>query len=68
MKPASTPCPSCNKPKETRFYLCGGCWSMLPGPTRRALNQRGGQAWSRLRTLHQEIAKGTPLHTIRISV
>ncbi|MER7973784.1 hypothetical protein ABTX35_33070 [Streptomyces sp. NPDC096080] len=69
-RPAGTsPCPSCRQPRAAGKYLCGDCWSALPGPARTALNRRGNRATAlhRLQELHRQLAAGVPLTRIEIS-
>lgn len=61
------PCRSCRSPKPSRWYVCGGCWSLLPEKARRALNRRDGQALARLRELHTHIDSGRPLAELEIT-
>jgi len=63
----NTPCRNCRTPKPPRMYLCGNCWSLLPAPTRRALNRRDKTAFLRLRELHQQIDGGRPLADITVT-
>ncbi|MEV0963289.1 hypothetical protein AB0J25_11985 [Streptomyces sp. NPDC049910] len=63
----STLCPCCRRPKGRGKYLCAGCWGVLPGFTRRALNRRDSRAHPRLRELHRQLAAGVPLSEIRVS-
>lgn len=63
----TTPCRSCQTPKPLRLYLCPGCWGQLPPAARRALNQRGDHAVTRLRELHRQVDAGVPLCEVQVT-
>ncbi|WP_433465722.1 hypothetical protein [Spirillospora sp. CA-128828] len=63
------PCPSCKTPrKNSRHYLCEGCWWTLPKAARGPLLRRDDQAAARLRQLYRQIEDGVPLHKIEITI
>jgi hypothetical protein len=59
-------CPSCQRSKNPRHYLCHPCWRQLPPATRTALYRRDGHAGARLLLLLQQIRRQVPLSEIRI--
>lgn len=65
--PTSTPCPSCQQPRQTSHYLCRACWFELPHPTRAALGRRDRLAVDRLSELYDQIHDDVPLSEIRVA-
>jgi hypothetical protein len=63
----SGPCRGCNGIKRLGQYLCTGCWSQLPDPTRAALNIKDGMpAARRLASMLEQIRNGVPLSEVDV--